>query len=341
MNCEIVLINMKKDYGRYLYVNEIMRLFNPKIVGGNDCNIINKYGYIQEWKNKIEYTESAKKTKKQILIDFLKSEKDYLLILEDDIYMLDELFDKDKFIIFIEKINKFLETNPILLYLGICNNFICNNKIEDLDFVSFSDSKKPTSFGAHSFIINKQFVNIVLTRINNSTFYGYPFDLSCLGYLQKLYPEKCFVCNPHIFIQNVEGSNIRNSVNQIVALNQLKLTNIYTEPIIGILKVDIIDLCDINNILYFKKMITCIQPIIKVIYDDFILNDNIKFIMKCKSNIKLKYNNIHNLFDLLLNNTYKYIELFNNDHILLFEITDMFIINSTNHKNIKQIFMNI
>ena len=83
------------------------------------------------------------------------------------------------------------------MYLGICNNFVCNNNIDDLTFVSFKDNFKDgkikKSFGAHAFMINKLVTPLILTRINNIVLQNQPFDLSCLGYLQKIYPDECFV----------------------------------------------------------------------------------------------------------------------------------------------------
>jgi hypothetical protein len=268
-NCDIYLINLKKDDGRAKCSQNLVNIFNAKIFEGNDINLLDPNGYLREIKSKSEYTNSAKKTKKMLFEHFLNSsDKEYIIVFEDDVYLHNDLFNQTKKEKIFEQLNMFLEkSKPKLLYLGIGRYFVSNIELTDyIKFTSF-DEKFPNNIqycsGAYGFILERDVIKLVLMRINNETLNNLPFDLFCLSYIGKMYPKECFVTNPHIVIPNIEQSNIREGSDQNVVWRILKINKInYKCPTVGILFVKTTG----KTYDLFEKIFTCLTPFIKLVY---------------------------------------------------------------------------
>lgn len=264
-NCDTYIINMKKDYGRRLCTELIAQIFNAQYFDGIDENDLDDHGNVIYWKKSCEYTRCAKKTKELILRNFLKTSKnDYVMIFEDDIYLHKNMVDKDDRFLIIDQLNNFLkEKKPGLLYLGVSGNFTSkNNNIKKIDFVPYNKSTPTT--GAYAFILHRNYIDIIMTRINNLTFKYDPFDLHCLSYFAINNPGKAFITDPHIIVSDISSSNIRHNREQNTFYNSMKMSNLnYYIPFIGIMYVKIIN---IRNFDYFRKNITMFTPVIKLIY---------------------------------------------------------------------------
>lgn len=352
-NCEICIINLKKDYGRYLSSQNIIKVFGGNFIEAYDCNKINKNGYLEILQNSNVYTQSAKQTKREILQNFYnKSNKDYILIFEDDIYLHNDLF-TDQSIIF-NQINSFIsKKKPKLLYLGISKEFRSSyNNTSHLKFVSFVD-KFDTNIklcsGAYGFMLRKDMIPYVLLRIDNPTFSKNPFDIYCLSYISYTYPDDSYVIEPQLVVPDISHSNIRKNYNQDLMWNILgtNMTNYYI-PIIGILYSNVIN---IESFEHFNKSINCITPIIKIIYygkkvknteiydtleiakrKKIYSSDNIICHIHTNTNIKIKHYSGEKIINLIVSNkSCKNLKIFNNDNNELFHINYL---NSTGDEQI-------
>ena len=127
-NSDTYIINLKKDYGRYLSSQNIIKVFGGSFIEANDCNKLNDKGYVTEWKDSNTYTQSAKQTKRKILEEFYKkSDKKYITIFEDDIYLNNDLMCNKRNNI-LDQLNSFvLKKSPKLLYFGISREFTSTN----------------------------------------------------------------------------------------------------------------------------------------------------------------------------------------------------------------------
>lgn len=268
-NSDTYIINLKKDYGRYLSSQNIIKVFGGSFIEANDCNKLNDKGYVTEWKDSNIYTQSAKQTKRKILEEFYKkSDKKYITIFEDDIYLHNDLI-RDKKNNILDQLNSFvLKKSPKLLYFGISREFtstnICTSQIE---FISFAEKFGKTiklCSGAYGFMLRKDMIPYVLMRIDNPIFGTNPFDIYCLSYIAFVYPCESYVINPQLVVPDITHSNIRKNFDQSVLWKALKTSmNLYHIPIIGIMYVNVINEKSFN---YFNKMISCIAPTIKILY---------------------------------------------------------------------------
>lgn len=327
------IINLKKDIGRKYSCNEFINIFQAKIWYGIDANEI-KNNKVSKWATKTSATESAKKTKKDILQFFYdNSEKEYLLILEDDIFLHKDFLEKNNIDFFFNKLNYFLLNNDIsLLYLGTSRHIIPNeNSLKNLKFKSFNNyfnnfPEKCT--GAYSFIINKKHINDLIIRIHNETLYGQPFDLSCLGYISNKYPNKTYFTDPHIFVPDISISNIRNPTNQIIFWNNLNINKSnYIINKLGVISIWINYNYKIN-LIELQKYLQIFQPIYDIYFFSNFLNDELK---KLYNIIKIEYCDYEdNIFFNKLKKYKKIIKIklnFNinyfNDESLLFSINNV------------------
>lgn len=349
MNCETYLINLKKDYGRLLFSSDVIDIFDPKIFEGNDCNKLNEEGYLESVLDMTSYTKSAKITKKKLLEHFLmSSDKKYIMVFEDDIYLHIDLFDCSKRKKIFQKINDFInDVSPVLLYLGTSRHFTSENLYtSEIAFCSIYDKFKNAfdmCSGAYGFILRRDMIPTVLMRINNETIENMPFDLYCLSYLAKIYPKECFVTNPHLVLPNVESSNIRESYEQPLVYNLLKtkkeLYNI--NKTIGIIFIE-------NNMYNLDKTMTCLTPLVKICYDkksdiDKYL-DKYDFVIECKNVTRLKYFSGKIIIDTIKNN-YNECKILNihKDQIHNLDANDVLlkVTYSNQLKNEKNIVLNI
>lgn len=335
-NCDTYIINMKKDYGKYICSKSVVDVFNAYYVEGIDCNYLDDNGYLVYVKNMQEYTKCAKKIKKEIFEKFINnSSSKYIAIFEDDIYLHKELLNDKKIIL--DQINNFLKNNDVaLLYLGVSRNFPSkNNNVKQINFIKYENIYKnnyqPTS-GAYGFILNRNYVNFILTRINNLTFVDNPFDLYCLSYISMIYPDKVYVTDPHLVVPDITSSNIRVNKKQEVCWNSLNINEFdYNIPVIGILYINI---TDTDKLDIYKKNILMLAPIIKIIYYNNSLdiakqtNLNILFNMYSSTDKKIKYNSAKLIFDTINQYSNKCQNLF----ILNKKKENIFIIEYNNNK---------
>lgn len=330
-NCDAYLINLKKDYGRYMSSLILVKIFNAKIIEGNDINELDSNGYLKLVKSSIDYTKSAKITKKNLLQQFLKeSKKEYLLILEDDVYMHEDFIDKNKRKNMFSQLNNFVKNiKPKLLYLGISRHFNSHqNDTKNISFVSFYDKFKDDikmCSGAYGVIISRDQIKNILMRIDNTTIDEYPFDLYCLSYISKIYPNESFVTNPHLLIPYIENSNIRNGVSQNILWDTLKTNKCnYFIKNIGILYI-INDNDDQDNL--FIKSLCCLTPFIDVqlVNKKIDCNHNhclVYFYGYMKYGTKIKYNCGNLIINSILKNMMecKFLTLNNTDNHKIMEI---------------------
>lgn len=266
------IINLKKDYGRHVCSQNIIKTFNAKIFCGYDCNKINENNYLTKTEDKLIYTMSAKKSKENLLNKFLQSSnKDYLIVFEDDVYLHSDLLDDNKKLNIFTQINKFLKKNkPKLLYFGISRYFKSDNlDINNIIFTSF-DQKFGENIelcsGAYGFVISRDMIKVLLTRINNETIREMPFDLYCLSYISKIYPTESFVMNPHLVVPNIESSNIRESFSQEAMWKSLLANKkMYYMPFLGYMIINVINNKKIKISELLIKTIKSLEPLIKII----------------------------------------------------------------------------
>lgn len=328
--CESYIINLKKDYGRLICSREIINIFDATVFEGNDCNDLDDNGYLLNIKTNVEYTQSAKLTKKLLLEHFLKtSNKKYIMVFEDDVYLHADLFDDKKRKQLFKNINEFLQKNkPQLLYLGISRHFISSETSTDnLSFISFKENfgeKIDLCSGAYGFILSRDMISIVLMRIANETLKDFAFDLFCLSYIGKTYPTECFVINPHIVVPDIEHSNIRDGNSQSIIWRQLgaNLTN-YQITTMGYAYVK----TDVNaDTKYFDKMMMSLTPLIKIIYyskKKIINRTNAHFIIDTTLDKKIKYTSAQQIIDTIITNLNKcnQLTISNSLNVVIFTVT--------------------
>lgn len=327
-NTDTYIINLKKDYGRYLNSLNTINIFGGKIITATDPNKCID-GYINQWKPPNIYTQSAKQTKRQILSDFLtNSSNQYITIFEDDIYIHNDLYSTKKGDIFNQLNNFISKKSPKLFYFGISRFFTSTNENTlDLKFTSFKTKFRENikiCSGAYGFMLHRDMIKYVLMRIDNTTFDENPFDLFCLSYISQKYPYDSYVVDPHIVVPDICHSNLRKNFNQNVLWSTLKTKNIYYYiPIIGIMYVNVLTQKSLNH---FNKLITCMTPIISVYYygqlestktlDDakkanIYSSTDIKYHIFTNSDVFIKYMSGYKLFELIQNN--KNIIIFSKD----------------------------
>ena len=342
-NCDVCIINLKKDYGRYLSAQYTKDIFGGKIIEATDCNNLNDTGHVSMWKDLNTYTQSAKQTKKQILQNFYDTSiNQYILIFEDDIYLHNDLFDNHQRNNIFTQINLFIKKNiPKLLYFGISKEFTStNNSTDKLIFTSFSDKFTKTiklCSGAYGFMLRKDMIPHVIMRIDNPIFDTNPFDIYCLSYISYVYPSESYVIDPQLVVPDISHSNIRRNFDQQLMWKALKTNEInYFVPIIGIMYINVISK---ESFEYFNKMMTCVTPIIKLIYycngsnTEFHKTIDIAKSEKIYSSIEICYNVFTNtdivikhysgkkLMDLLFENkSYNSLKILNNKGIELFYV---------------------
>jgi GR25 family glycosyltransferase involved in LPS biosynthesis len=279
-NNNIFFINLKKDSGRYENIRPHIKKLNGQIWEGVDPTEIDINGYATKFSDKILGTIAAKIAKLKLFEFFLKNNKnEYLILFEDDI-----MFHK-KFYDYIEEINDFLlKQKPKLLYFGVSSNIesksekLIFNKIFNKDetksiknpllnfFEKKSDNEnltKPHS-GAYGVCINRNIIQFLILRMKNPILKEKPFDMSCLGQIQRVYTNDCYITDPPLVIPYIKSSNIRENRNQNQLTNLIKINmNNYFQPLEFPLFVEIIDK---DSFIYFDKIIKCLIPIFRIYY---------------------------------------------------------------------------
>lgn len=205
---------MKKDIGKQIIMNDFRELMNATIWAGVDPSIISADGYLQKSADIKLATYSAKQAKLSLFEHFMKKSKSqYLFLCEDDIYTHKNYLKQ------LEMVNIFLkESNPYLLYLGVSNN----RKFEYTDNVSIEKlhptkpSYQQICPGAYAVIINRKIINYLISYIKDESNKYNPFDMTCLGVIQMMFPDKCHITAPPLIIPDVTTSNIRKKYDQTI-----------------------------------------------------------------------------------------------------------------------------
>lgn len=288
-DCDTYMINLEKDVGRKLNSKPVLDLFNCVIWKAHDGNIItfdnNKESI--KWTDVIKGTEAAKYTKIQLLNHFIKhSKQKYLLIFEDDCYLHSDLIgNNNKIELFNTKLNNFLLNNKVsLLYLGVSRHIKPKaTNISECYFESFSDyfqNDIKKCSGAYGVIINRDVIKLILARAVNSTLYGKPFDLTCLGFISDQNPNTTYVMHPPLVVPDITQSNIRESTKQELFWKKLQVDkNKYNLCTIGTICVWI---DTVTNIIDFYKKLNSVKPAVSVVFFTDKLCDELLFIDKLK-----------------------------------------------------------
>jgi GR25 family glycosyltransferase involved in LPS biosynthesis len=317
-NDNVFFINMKKDAGRHEHIRQNIKRLNGQIWEGVDPTEIDKDGYAIKFPNKISGTNAAKMAKLKLFEHFLKNNKnEYLILFEDDI-----MFNK-KFYDHIEEINDFLiKIKPKLLYFGVSSDVASNSdkfiikKLFDKKEESNNNSineKNPHS-GAYGVCINRNILQFLILRIKNPTLKDKPFDMSCLGQIQRIYSNDCYITDPPLIIPYIKSSNIRENRNQQQLTKLIKINmNNYHQPLEYPLFIEVIDK---DSFLNFDKLIKCLIPIFRIYYiitiqkyneikEIFINHDLIIIDNPIRENLinQLKFNNFTNKDKIILLDT--------------------------------------
>lgn len=262
-NDNIFFINMKKDAGRHEHIRTHVKRLNGQIWEGIDPTEIDKEGYAIKFPDKISGTNAAKMAKLKLFEYFLKNSKnEFLILFEDDIMFHKQFYNH------LEEINDFLiKTKPKLLYFGVSSDVaatsekftikkLIDKKELDINFIPHS--------GAYGVCINRNIIQFLILRIKNPTLKDKPFDMSCLGQIQRIYSNDCFITDPPMIIPYIKSSNIRENRNQNQLTKLIKINmNIYQQPLEYPLFVEIIDQ---DSFITFDKLIKCIIPIFRIYY---------------------------------------------------------------------------
>lgn len=135
-----------------------------------------------------------------ILLYAIKQQFKRILILEDDI-----IFHKDFNQQFKIQIN-FIPNDWYLFYLG--TSLHQWRFKERCKFSNHYFQSKGTIAGAFSVGIDHKIYHLLIQYILTLNM---AWDTGPLTYINKLYPNKCFISNPYLVIANTSDSNIRNN----------------------------------------------------------------------------------------------------------------------------------
>ena len=219
---KIYLINMNKRPDRLSAMVSLFKkegIYNYKRIEGLDGSKDPIYSDFLKHKEKSRITEYEKKhynrkalknpgslgilrTNKNILLDAHANNYKRILILQDDL-----IFHKD----FYNKCNEIFTGGESydykLLFLGASqhrwHNIIIDNK------KNYYHPITPTE-GAFAVGINMSIYEELLEFINN---YYIPIDSGALSYIQKKYPNDCYIMYPNIIIADIRDSDLRGARN--------------------------------------------------------------------------------------------------------------------------------
>jgi GR25 family glycosyltransferase involved in LPS biosynthesis len=217
------MITTKYSLGKRNFSKKAKEVFDAEYIYGIENN---KYenGYPTELQDYKEGTKMAKMTKYNILKNFVqKSKNEYILILEDDVYVNKKMINNGNKIL--KQIIEFLYKNtPKVLYLGL--NYTLEN-FNDYDEIEFENILPNGKFsGAYGFIVSKQMAHELITKIDNET-PTKPFDIYVLSYLAKKYYDNCYYVNPYLVLPDISSSLIRQSFKQSIIWNKVNNNNEY------------------------------------------------------------------------------------------------------------------
>jgi hypothetical protein len=211
MNMNVFCINLHKNIGKKLFVNDIVKKLSGQFWDGIDKSVYDDTGILLQTFGHDISTRAAKEAKINLFKHFLVHSKyEYLILLEDDICI------HKNFDMYFKQVIQFANTQKFkLIYMGVsCKVNLPEKKenniftIERLPHVNYSYS------GAYGVIVHKSIMKSIISRANDLYLYNKPFDIYSLGHVQKCYPNECFICNPQIIIPDITTSDIRECNDQ-------------------------------------------------------------------------------------------------------------------------------
>jgi hypothetical protein len=262
----IYFIHLDHDIGRYRHIKILHESLNGILWPGVYSVNQDEYGFRLIQPSKEKSTQCAKQAKINMFNDFLKSDKDYVIVFEDDIMWHKNL------VKFLPKLLKKIKQikNWKIVYLGVSscideyNTDYALEVTKKLDIIKLPIESQVYT-GAYGFILQRESVKEVLERCNNIKLYGKPFDITCLGHLQKTYPDDCYITTPQLVLADVTSSNIRNRRKQTKFNTSMNWNmNKYIIP----MKIPFIVLVDnnVNTIRRFMFHINCLIPTVKIYF---------------------------------------------------------------------------
>jgi hypothetical protein len=291
----VFIINMKKDIGKRLHMQQLKSITGAIFWDGIDISEL-KDDYLVKYADIKQATYAAKMAKFNLFKYFLNSSKaQYLFLFEDDIYMHID-FKKGLMIA-----NNFLDVHkPLLLYFGVSNNRVFNDK-KDIA-IELLSNKMPCP-GAYGVCINRFIIPYLLSYIQDPALKYDPFDITCLGTIQLMMPDKCFVMNPPLVIPDISISNIRGEYDQEIyylnsGINKMKYIFPETKPLFVVGAI-----IDVN-----KKLYNVFRPYYKITYVKKI-PDNLtdyQYYVVINGNIKFKYYEGNKIIDNIESNIHNY-----------------------------------
>lgn len=294
MKVDSYMITTKYDEGRRRFSATTKKLFNASYFYGKENNRYDNGIQVYN-QSKEEGTRAAKNTKQELFEMFLQRDSDYLLILEDDIYINSSVVDP------LSLIKSFLEEKrPKLLYLGF-NHRDTNSCKNGFEFRRVPKNRKKIS-GAYAFVISRHVIDKVLMRIR-STLPEKPFDMYSLFYIAEMYPEESYYVSPFIILPDVTTSLIRNPFSQELIWNNCPNTDFYGN-ILGNLIIRCVDKKKFLKSLHFSA-IKRLSPYLTLHIAD--ISDKIDFdklngvVLETYDKLQLNLDMIPQIFDSLEN----------------------------------------
>jgi len=224
----IYLLNLFRRIDRYN--NSVERLKNIEIynfeqfygIDGNNkiINILYNYYYSKlllflKGKN-LGYKKSIPSSgslailfsMKNMLFDAIRQEYSKILVLQDDIFFIDNFYDRLQ-----EQLKIIKDIKWKLLYLGANDRNLKNKSNEDLIKIKknkyyFAEGNIDGAFGV---IIDNSIFTELIEEIDK---FNLPFDSGPLKTIQKKYIKECIVLYPNLIIADVTESDCRHSRNQ-------------------------------------------------------------------------------------------------------------------------------
>ena len=227
---------------------------------GIDSTSYDKFGIQLKWNTKMQELESMKNTNLLLLKNFIKSEYEYIIILEDNI-----LFHK-KFNNYLNNIKEFANNNEFkLIYLSVNSSKIYNSENIIFNIINISEEKYKYVYGV---VIHKSIINLLLYKYTSSLIY----NIHIWKYISDIFPEKSYICNIPLVVDN-------NLLNDNIIIPRQILFFVLIDSNVQIIK-------------RFIKLANNFIPYIKLIF--VTTTDNIKYINKFSNYDKIIVENYDN-----------------------------------------------
>lgn len=223
--------HLTTDIGKLFLINNFKEQICANYWQGIDSIKLDGHQYILSKRSRNDGTNGAKASKKKLIQKMINEKVNYLVLFEDD--MLPSKYVSE----FINNLDKtIINRSWKLIYLGVSYPVqLEENKVnlfEDIKLVKLPEMSRNSFYtGAYAVCIHCSVFNEILTQIDNPRNINKAFDVTCLGYIQKKYPNECFITNPQLCISDVTYSAIREARSQNGLSSMLKWNqNFYYRP---------------------------------------------------------------------------------------------------------------